>query len=88
MLPSKDQAALLIGSIGECRVALVAVRTLDNAAGTLLQYLETVAAMPEAHQDPLVLAVIRALGRYASGSELHSIARLHSVHSPLSSGLP
>lgn len=50
-----------------CRVAMAALRTLDNAAGTLLQYLEAVAAMPEAHQDPLILAVIRALGRCASG---------------------
>ena len=43
---------------------MMALRTLDSSAGTLLQYLETVAAMPEAHSDPLVLAVIRALGRW------------------------
>ncbi|KAK9821202.1 hypothetical protein WJX74_009822 [Apatococcus lobatus] len=46
------------------RVATVALRTLDNTAGTLLQYLETVATMTETHEDPLILAVIRALGRF------------------------
>ncbi|KAK9840865.1 hypothetical protein WJX84_012009 [Apatococcus fuscideae] len=45
-------------------VAMTALKTLDNTAGTLLQYLETIASMREAQQDPLILAVIRALGRF------------------------
>ncbi len=45
---------------------MMAVKTLDSTAGTLLQYLEAVADIQEAHEDPLILAVVRALGRCAA----------------------